>query len=236
MRDTVRLPQAPFFELGIKNYSYGDDVLHLAEAADALAVRHDVDILLITPYADIRRVSGSVQRLLIVAPYMDVLRPGRGLAEILPESLRAAGADGVVVNHSERPMSLPQIQATIDRAHEVDMFVFACADSVAQARAIACLEPEIINPEPAELIGSGTTGGIPFLRESEAAIRPIAPRALIEQAAGITRPEQVFDLVTAGADGIGVSSGVMRAESPHRALEAMVEALASARGARTASN
>lgn len=229
MSDALRLPRPPFFELGIKNYSYGDDVLDIAMKADALAVQHDVDILLITPYVDIRRVAQSVERLFVVAPYMDVLRPGRGLADVLPEGLQAAGAHGVVVNHIERPMSLPQIQETIDRAHDVDMFVFACADSIAQARAIACLGPEVINPEPAALIGSGTSGGVEFLRESEAAIRPLAPHALIEQAAGITRPEQVAELVRAGADGVGVSSGVMKAHDPHQLLEAMVVALAEAR-------
>ncbi|MBR2883818.1 MAG: hypothetical protein IKB93_03415, partial [Clostridia bacterium] len=32
------------------------------------------------------------------------------------------------VNHCEKPMSLPQIKATIDRANELDMLVFACTD------------------------------------------------------------------------------------------------------------
>ena len=47
-------------------------------------------------------------------------------------ALKAAGAEGVVVNHCEKPMSLPQIKATIERANELDMLVFACADSVAE--------------------------------------------------------------------------------------------------------
>lgn len=228
-----RLPSAPFFELGLKNYVYGDDVLRIAIVADALAVRHDVDILLIAPYADIRRIADRVERLLLVAPYMDVLRPGPGLADVLPESLRAAGAHGVVVNHSERPMPIAQVAETISRARELGMFTFACADSIDQARAIACLGPDIVNPEPAELIGGAVSAGVPFLRESEAAVRGVAPGVLVEQAAGITSPQEVYDLVLAGADGVGVASGVMRAEDPERQLTEMVEALVHARDART---
>lgn len=96
----------PFFEIGVKNYLYGDAVLALAEAADRCAEEHDVDVLFIAPYADIRRVAERTSRLVVLAPYMDTLRPGRGMADVLPESLRAAGAHGVVVNHVERPMSL----------------------------------------------------------------------------------------------------------------------------------
>ena len=81
------------------------------------------------------------------------------MADILPEGLKAAGAEGVVVNHCEKPMSLPAIKATIDRANELDMLVFACADTVAEAKAIAQLGPDIINPEPTELIG-GSGGGV----------------------------------------------------------------------------
>ena len=47
----------PFMEIGIKNYLYGDDVLKLALAADQAAEKYEIDVLLITPYVDIRRVA-----------------------------------------------------------------------------------------------------------------------------------------------------------------------------------
>ena len=94
-----RIPRTPFFEIGIKNYVYGDTVLEYALAADAAAEKYDIDVMLTTPYVDIRRVAEHTKHLIILAPYMDVLRPGRGMADVLPESLKAAGAHGVVVNH-----------------------------------------------------------------------------------------------------------------------------------------
>jgi len=94
----------PFFETGIKNYIYGDAVLEYAKVVDAAAAKYDIDVLFIAPYTEIRRVAENTENLIVIAPYMDTLRPGRGMADVLPEAIKTAGAKGVVVNHSERPM------------------------------------------------------------------------------------------------------------------------------------
>ena len=60
--------KAPFFEVGVKNYLYGDDVLHLAQAADAAAIKYDIDVLFLAPYADIRRVAENTEKLIVFAP------------------------------------------------------------------------------------------------------------------------------------------------------------------------
>ena len=85
--------RAPYFEIGVKNYIYGDDVLELAMAADKLAEKYDIDILFIAPCVEIRRLAENTKNLILLAPYMDTLRPGRGMADILPEALKAAGAE-----------------------------------------------------------------------------------------------------------------------------------------------
>lgn len=147
--------RTPYFEIGTKNYVYGDKLLEYAIAADKAAEKYDIDVLFICPAVEIRRVAENTKNLIILAPYMDTLRPGRGMADVLPEALKAAGAVGVVINHCEKPMSLPQMKATIDRAKELDFLVFACADTLDEAKAIANLHPDIINPEPSEVIGGG---------------------------------------------------------------------------------
>ena len=191
--------RTPYFEIGTKNYIYGDTVLEYALAADAAAEKYDIDVLFITPAVEIRRVVEQTKHLIVLAPYMDTLRPGRGMADILPEALKAAGAAGVVVNHCEKPMSLPAIKETIQRAHELDMLVFACADTIAEAKAVAQLHPDILNPEPSELIGGAGSGvsSMDFVRESIQAIKSIYPDILVEQAAGITNGQQVYDFIMA---------------------------------------
>ncbi len=95
----------PFFEIGPKSYLYGDDILELAKAADAASEKYDIDIIFTTPYADIRRVAENTKRLFVFAPHMDPIPLGRGLADVLPESVNAAGAVGVVLNHAEKPIT-----------------------------------------------------------------------------------------------------------------------------------
>ncbi|MDR1566392.1 MAG: triose-phosphate isomerase [Treponema sp.] len=214
--------RVPFFEIGVKNYIYGDEVLKLARTADKAAEKYDIDVLFIAPYTEIRRVAENTRNLIVLAPYMDLIRPGRGMADVLPEALRAAGARGVVVNHCERPMSLTAIKKTIDRANELDMLSFACADTIAEARAIAQLHPDIINPEPAELIGSGSASGMGYVLESIRAIKEIYPDILVEQAAGISSGEQVYKFIYAGSEAAGSCSGIINAPDPHALADEMI--------------
>ena len=222
MKPTIR---TPYFEVGVKNYVYGDTVLEYAIAADKAAEKYDIDVLFIAPAVEIRRICENTKRLIVLAPYMDTLYPGRGMADILPEGLKAAGAKGVVVNHCEKPMSIPQIKKTIDRARELDFLVFACADTIAEAKAIAELHPDIINPEPSELIGGTEASDMGFVRESVKEIKSIYSDILVEQAAGITSGEQVYDFIMAGSDAAGAASGIVRAKDPIAMIDEMIGAV-----------
>lgn len=222
MKPVIR---TPYFEIGTKNYVYGDRLLELARAADKAAAKYDIDVLFITPAVEIRRVVENTKYLIVLAPYMDTLRPGRGMADILPEALKAAGAQGVVINHCEKPMSLPAMKATIERARELDFLVFACADTVMEAKAIAQLHPDIINPEPTELIGgSSGVSDMRYVRECIQAIKAIDPNILVEQAAGITNGQQVYDFIMAGSEAAGAASGIINAADPIAMIDEMIAA------------
>ena len=123
-------------------------------------------------------------------------------------------------------MSLPQIKKTIDRAHGLDMLVFACADTVAEAKAIAELHPDIINPEPSELIGGsgGAVSGMSYVKDCIDAIKAIDPSILVEQAAGITNGQQVYDFIMAGSEAAGAASGIMNAADPLAKIDELIAA------------
>lgn len=222
MKPTIRIP---YFEIGTKNYVYGDTLLEYAIAADKAAEKYDIDVLFICPAVEIRRVCENTKNLIVLAPYMDTLRPGRGMADTLPEGLKAAGAQGVVINHCEKPMSLPQMKATIDRARELDMLVFACADTLAEAKAIAQLHPDIINPEPSDIIGGGNgVSPMAYVKDSIKVIKEIYDDIMVEQAAGITNGQQVYDFIMAGSEAAGAASGIMNAADPIAMIDEMIAA------------
>ena len=227
----------PFFEIGPKCYLYGDDVVDLALAADAASMKYDVDIIFTTPFLEIRRVAEATKRIHAFAPHMDSLRPGRGLANILPESVKAAGAEGVMFNHCEKPVSIAELRAGILRADEVGLISIVCADSIAEASAIARLKPNIIVAEPTELIGTGKVSDIEYVEASTHAVKGVDPEILVLQAAGIKSYDDVYRNILAGADAIGTSSGIVALptrEERNKMTDDMIRAVREAWDARHA--
>ena len=168
-----RTIKTPFFEIGPKSYLYGDDILDLAKAADAASAKYGVDIIFTCPVVDIRRVAEATSHIHVFAPHMDPIYPGRGLADTLPESLVAAGATGVMLNHVEKPLSFDVLAETIKRADEVGLLSIVCADSMADASKIASLNPDIIVAEPTELIGTGVASDMGYVKDTIEAVRKI---------------------------------------------------------------
>jgi len=216
------LPKPPFFETSVKNYIYGDAVFDYAKAVDQAAIKYDIDAIFIAPYTEIRRIAENTSRIFVFAPYMDTLRPGRGMADVLPEAIKDAGAKGVLLNHCERPMSLPQIKETIDRANELGLITFACADSIVETKAIAQFQPDIINPEPSELIGTDQASDVSYVVETLRVVKELYPDILVEQAAGITTGAQIYDFIMAGNDAAGSASGILKSPDPLKLLDEMM--------------
>lgn len=215
----------PFFEIGPKSYLYGEDVLALAKAADAASKKYDVDIIFTTPYVDISAVAKATERLFVFAPHMDCLPIGRGLADILPESVKAAGAVGVMLNHCEKPLSFSLLRQTIKRADEIGLMTIVCADTIEEAKGIAQLNPNIIVAEPTELIGSGRTSDMEYVASSIEAVKSVNPGILILQSAGISSGEDVYNVIFAGAEATGSSSGITKAKDRAAMVDEMIHAV-----------
>ena len=223
MRNLILKP--PFFEIGPKNYLFGDDILDLARIADEAAAKYDVRVIYTTPYADIRRVAESVKNLKVFAPHMDDIPVGRGIACVLGESLKAAGADGVMLNHAERPLPASTLVRTINRARELGLMSIVCADSMAETRAVAEMHPDLMVTEPTELIGTGKAADLSYVKTSVEAITKIDPNIGILVGGGISNGTDVYNTIMAGADATGSSSGIVKAADPGAMVDEMLQAL-----------
>ena len=215
----------PFFEIGPKSYLFGDDVLQLALAADAAAKKYDVDIIFTTPLVELRRVAEATSRIFVFAPHMDPILPGRGLADTLPESLVAAGAKGVMLNHCEKPLSLAALTQTIRRADEVGLASIVCTDTAAESAAVAKLRPNIIVAEPTGLIGTGQTSDMDYVNAAIRAVKDVDPDIYVLQGAGISSGEDVYRVIRAGAEATGSSSGVVKAKDRAAMVDEMISAV-----------
>lgn len=215
----------PFFEVGPKAYLYGDDMLRLAEAIDRAAIKYDVDVIVTPQYTDIRLLAENTERILVFAQHMDYLTPGRGLGSVLPEAVKAAGAVGVMLNHAEKKLTLPEIEKTIARADEVGLATIVCADTVEELKAIAKMSPNLLVAEPTELIGTGKTSDANYVKETIETVRAINPAIMVLQGAGISNGQDVYNTIKLGAQATGSTSGIIKAKDPEAMVDEMLSAL-----------
>jgi triosephosphate isomerase len=218
----------PFLIVNPKSYLYGQKSLDLAMAADRVAADTGLEIYFTCPYADIRMISEKTEHIVVCAQSMDPLTPGRGMGHILPESLYEAGARAVFLNHAENPKTVAQLAACIRRAKELGMTAIVCADSVAEARAVACLDPDIVLAEPTDLIGTGKVADDSYTTETVKALNAINPDVLVMIASGVSTAQDCYNVIKLGADGTGATSGILNAPSPSVRVREMAEAIVKA--------
>ena len=59
--------KTPFFEIGPKEYIYGEEMLTLAKVIDKTAMKYDVDIIVTPLYTDIPLPAQNTERILVFA-------------------------------------------------------------------------------------------------------------------------------------------------------------------------
>lgn len=218
----------PFFEIGPKAYLYGEAMLKLALEIDKAAQKYDVDIIVTPQYTDIRLLAECTKRIHVYAQHMDFLPVGRGLGSVLPEAVKAAGAVGVMLNHAEKKLSLEEIEKTIRRADEVGLATIVCADTIEEITAITKMSPNLIVAEPTALIGTGVASDMGYVQATIEAVRAVNPEIRVLQGAGISNGQDVCNVILAGAEATGCTSGIIKAADPAAMVEEMICALRTA--------
>ena len=220
--------QLPFFEVGPKAYLYGQDALALARIAEKASLETGVSVIYTPQLTDLRLIHAHVKGLFLCAQHMDPIPIGRGQGSILPEAAKDAGADCVMLNHCERPMTAENLARAVQRARELEMISIVCASSCKEAAMIAQLAPDIIVVEPTELIGTGVASDIELVHASNRVVREVNAEIQVLQGAGISTPEDVYRVILAGADATGSSSAICKAKDPGKMLREMLKAAAQA--------
>ena len=224
-----KIIKTPIFGINSKAYMYGEPLLELAEYADSLAAKYDISVMFSAPYTDLRSIASQTKHILLNAQGMDTIRPGRGMGHILPESLVNAGADGVFLNHAERPMIVSELVTAVFRAKELKLNTVILSDSVEEAKMTAMLEPTIIVCEQKKLIGSGKTADLEYMHVTKAAIKSICPNIIVLQGAGNRTAEDIYNAIKNGSEGSGASSGIFLAENPKEKISELFEGILRAR-------
>jgi len=222
--------RTPLILVNFKTYSEatGDKAIRLAKIAEKISLETEVCIGVAPQFVDIAPISHAVS-VPVFAQHVDPIAPvGFFTGHILPESIRQAGAVGTLINHSERRLTLADIDATITRARESNLLSVVCANNASVSAAVAVLEPNMIAMEPPELIGTR----IPVSKAKPEVVsgtvelvKRINPNIVILCGAGITTGEDVAAALRLGTEGVLVSSGIVKAKDPYKALLEFAESI-----------
>ena len=216
----------PFFVVNYKAYIYGREALKFSRAAERISKKYDVPVIVMPQVVDIARIAEETE-LLVFAPYIDPIGPGKGTGSVLAEAVKEAGAVGTMLNHAERRLSLNEIHKAIERADEAGLASMVCADKPEDVAPIARFNPNIIGTEPPALIGTGKSVARlkDFVINSVKMVKKINPNITVGSGAGNVTGGDVAEIIRLGAEMTGASSGILKAKDPVRVLEEMVKAL-----------
>ncbi|MFV0428746.1 MAG: triose-phosphate isomerase [Arachnia sp.] len=218
-------PAAPFLIVNPKAYLGSADTLRLALLTDQLAGEFGIDVIFTTQHVDLRMIAEATQHLTVAAQHMDPITKGRGMGRILPDSLVEAGTQAVVLNHVEHPLSIAELDETLQRAREVGLMTIVCADSDAQCEAIAGMSPTMMICEPTANIGTGQMDTGDYIERTTRLVKGIDPSILVIQAAGVTSAADVTRVLDQGADGSGGTSGIVAHPDWRHILTEMLTAM-----------
>ncbi|MEA3457373.1 MAG: triose-phosphate isomerase, partial [Candidatus Thermoplasmatota archaeon] len=164
----------------------------------------------------------------VFAEHIDPIKPGSHTGWTLPESVKAAGAVGTLINHSEHRLKLADIDVCVARAKELDLGHIVCSNNIATSKAIAALSPNFVAVEPPELIGgdtSVTTADPGIVSGSVDAVRDVDKNVKILCGAGVKNGKDVAKSIELGAEGVLLASGIVKAEDKESVIRDLVSGL-----------
>ena len=136
-----------------------------------------------------------------------------------PEELKAIGAQGTLLNHSDNPIPLKKIEELTKECNKLKLKVIVCTKTTKNVNAIRKFKPWAIAYEPPELIGTKdavTDHPIDILNFTKHFKRC---KRIPLCGAGIHKPEDVKNALKLGCKGILISSAAMKSKDPKALLK-----------------
>lgn len=212
----------PFLLINFKTYleATGKKAVELALKMEKVSKETGVRVGVAPQFCDIEQVAAHVE-IPVFAQHIDAITPGAFTGHVLAESVSAAGAIGTLINHSERNLTLPEVEKAVQHAREVGLTTVVCAGTARLGAAVALSEPDTVAIEPPDLIGTGravSKENPQILTDSVRRIRSVNSTVTILCGAGISTGEDVYAALKLGTNGVLVASGVVKAPKPEEVV------------------
>lgn len=220
---------SPLILINLKTYKEGtgNRAHQIATAAQLVARESGVTIGIAPGYIDLHPLCHHFA-IPVYAQHVDGYEPGAHTGHITADALKAAGAAGSLVNHSERRLTLAEIESSVRALQTLTLSAVICSNNEVTSAGAAALGPEYVAIEPPELIGSGVSvskANPDIIKRSVAAVHAVNPKVKVLTGAGIQCGECVKIAVDLGTDGVLLASSVVKAADPAAVLRDLVSKL-----------
>ena len=220
---------SPFILVNLKTYKegMGNRAHMIAQAAQTVAQESGVTIGVAPSYIDLHPLSHHFT-VPVYAQHVDGCEPGANTGHMTVEAIRTAGAAGSLVNHSERRLTIAEIEASVRGLQAQKLISVVCSNNEMTSAGAAALGPDYVAIEPPELIGSGVSvskANPDIIKRSVAAVRAVSRNVKVLTGAGIQSGECVKIAIDLGTDGVLLASSVVKSKEPAAVLRDLVSKL-----------
>lgn len=218
----------PFILINFKSYreGAGNNAGRIAEAAEIVSMESGAVIGVAPQFTELHPFCRHYE-IPVFAQHIDAVE-GAFTGRVPAFTVRAAGCTGSLINHSERRLTIADVEACVEAAKFNNLESVVCTNNVGVSAAAAVFAPTYVAIEPPELIGSGisvASADPEIIRRSVESVKDINKNVKVLCGAGIQSGECVKTSVELGADGVLLASSVVKASDPEAVLRDLVSKL-----------
>lgn len=209
--------------INFKCYLTGERALRLAKVCEQVSKRYKVNIAVAPQLTDICQIARNL-KMKVFAQHIDPVDAGAYTGHVTASAVKEAGANGTLINHSERRLKLKEIGKCIELARKHGLVSVVCSGSLAESRKIARFNPNFLAYEDPLLIGTGRAVSKvkpETVKRFVQMVSRINPKTIPICGAGISSGEDVKTALELGTKGVIVASAVAKSKNPKKILTEM---------------
>jgi triosephosphate isomerase (TIM) len=212
----------PLVIVNFKTYpqATGERALRLAKICEHVAKELKVDIRVAVQPTDLALVAKNVS-IPVYAQHVDIAEPGKSTGWITAQALKAAGAAGTLLNHAEHRISTQAIRNTTPHLRKVKLDIVIVAKDLHQLQEFEShADADYLCIEPPELIAGEVSVAVARPDIIRHAVHATKRPLLV--GAGVKDHEDLSMALELGGKGVLLSSHIVLARDPERALRRLL--------------
>ncbi len=204
--------------------STGERGLSLLNALGEVAGITNIPIIPVVSILDLSYFSGKTLLPLWIQ-HIDPFDYGAHTGFVLADEVLRLQGKGTFLNHSEHPISMRILTATVKKVQNSKLQSLIFAKDIETLEKVIKLKPSYVSYEPPELVGSTTTSVASAKPEIISEAVEVSRRNGIPLivGAGIHSKEDVSKSIELGASGFAVATNIVKAQDPKNALLNLLE-------------